>query len=165
LSLGSNLEDRLKNLARAIRGLAANHIEVIKISSVYESEPYGVRNQPWFLNMVIQIDTKLTPLQLFQRTQQVEKQVGRKKTFHWGPRIIDIDILSYYNLILRHPMLDIPHRQLHLRQFVLIPLKEIAASFVHPKFDKTIDQLINECEDNALVNWFMDGTKILTYLS
>lgn len=162
LGLGSNHGDRQMNLARCLRILSlSREIQLIKISSVYESEPYGFANQPWFLNMAIEIGTNLQPLQLLEFTQQIERQIGRKKTHHWGPRTIDIDILSYDNIIFKHPMLNIPHRQLHLRQFVLLPLREIAAGFVHPKLEKNIDQLLKDCRDQVVVNWFMDGNELL----
>lgn len=166
LGLGSNLGDRMRNLARCLKTLhLGNEIQLAKVSSVYESEPSGYYDQPWFLNMAIEIKTKLEPLQLLKLIQQIEKRIGRKKTHHWGPRIIDIDILIYNNLILDHPMLNIPHRQLHLRQFVLLPLEEIAASFVHPMFNKNINQLLKECQQKAIVNWLMDGNILLKYMN
>jgi 2-amino-4-hydroxy-6-hydroxymethyldihydropteridine diphosphokinase len=162
LGLGSNLGDRLVNLASCLTILAHSaEVKINKISSVYESEPYGDKHQPWYLNMVIEIATNLDPLSLLQFTQQVEQQIGRKKTRFWGPRIIDVDILSYKNRIVKQPMLQIPHPQLHLRQFVLLPLKEIAARFKHPGLNKNIDQLISECQDNSQVAWFKDGKKII----
>lgn len=165
MGLGSNQGDRLMNLACGLKKLLSNKIQVIKFSSVYETEPYGFSRQSWFLNMVVEIKTALEPLALFRLIQQIENQIGRKKTHHWGPRTIDIDILSYNEIIFKHPMLNIPHRQLHLRQFVLLPLKEIAASFVHPEFKKSINQLLNECQDQAIVNWYMEGNEFLNYLA
>jgi 2-amino-4-hydroxy-6-hydroxymethyldihydropteridine diphosphokinase len=162
LGLGSNLGDRLANLKSCLKILAnSKEVKINKISSVYESEPYGDKDQPWFLNVVIEIATGLNPISLLNFTQNVEQQVGRKKTRFWGPRIIDIDILSYEKSILMHPMLQIPHPQLHLRQFVLLPLKEIAARFIHPGLNKTIDQLINECQDRSQIAWFTNGTNLL----
>jgi len=163
LGLGSNLGNRLMNLARCLKELrASGELQLKKMSSIYESEPHGHCDQPWFLNMVVEIATDLAPLQLLKLTQQIEKQMGRTKTFHWGPRIIDIDILSFNNLIFKHPMLSLPHQQLHLRQFVLLPLKEIAAGFVHPEFNKDIDQLLMTCQDKNKINWFMDGNELIT---
>jgi len=165
LGLGSNLGDRLMNLARCLKELrSSTEIQLMKISSVYESEPYGFLDQPWFLNMVIEITTKLEPLRLLKLTQQIEKQLGRKNTHHWGPRTIDVDILSYDNLIFKHPMLNLPHQQLHLRQFVLLPLKEIAACFVHPGFKQTIDQMLMNCQDKSKINWLIHGNELNTYL-
>ncbi len=165
LGLGSNLGDRLMNLACCLKELKLSYeIELMKVSSVYESEPLGFSDQPWFLNMVVEIETNLEPLDLLKLTQQIESQLGRKRTHRWGPRTIDIDILSYKNIIFKHPMLNIPHRQLHLRQFVLQPLKEIATGFVHPGLKKDIDQMLNHCQDQLKVNWLMDGNELLTYI-
>lgn len=162
LGLGSNLGDRLMNLACCLKKMKLNNaIRLIKVSSVYESEPYGFANQPWFLNMVAEIETKLEPLQLLELIQQIENQSGRKKTLRWGPRTIDIDLLNYKNLVYKHPMLNLPHRQLHLRQFVLQPLKEIASRFVHPELQQTISQLLKNCQDKTKVNWFLDGYELL----
>lgn len=166
MGLGSNQGDRLMNLASSLKKiLLSNEIQLINLSSVYETEPYGFSKQPWFLNMVVEIATNLNPLFLLKRIKNIEQQIGRKKTHHWGPRQIDIDILSYPNMVFKHPMLNIPHRQLHLRQFVLIPLKEIAACFVHPESKKNINQLLNECQDQAMVSWFMEGNEFLNYIT
>lgn len=165
LGLGSNLGNRLVNLACCLKTLnLSNEIHLTKNSSIYESEPFGFSNQPWFLNMAIEIDTKLEPLQLLQFTQQLEKKVGRVRTHRWGPRTIDIDILSYHNIVFKHPVLNIPHQQLHLRKFVLIPLKEIATCFFHSELKKNINELLNECQDKIAVNWFMDGNELLNLL-
>ncbi len=164
LGLGSNLGDRLMNLARCLKELKKNNeIQVTKISSVYESEPYGFLDQPWFLNMAVKIATNLEPLGLLKLTQQIEKQLGGKKTQRWGPRTIDVDLLSYNNLIFKHQMLKLPHQQLHLRKFVLLPLKEIAANFIHPGFKLTIDQMLMNCQDKGKINWFIDGNELTTF--
>ena len=164
LGLGSNLGDRLMNLKRCHAIITQSEVvKIDKISSVYESEPVGYLNQPWFLNMVIEIYTMLDPLSLLEFTQKVEQQIGRKTSRIWGPRIIDIDILSYKNRIVKHTMLQIPHTQLHLRRFVLIPLKEIAERFKHPGLNKNIDQLISECQDTSQVVWFKEGKKIFKW--
>jgi len=165
LGLGSNQGDRLMYLARCLKEFKLNNeIDLMKLSSVYETEPYGVADQPWFLNMCIKIDTKLEPFELLKRTQQIESRIGRTNADRWGPRTIDIDILSYRNIVIEHPILNIPHRQLHLRKFVLLPLKEIAAHFVHPESKKDIDQMLNQCPDQLEVNWLIDGDELLTYL-
>ena len=164
LGLGSNLGNRMSNLIRCLKALhLINEIQLKKLSSVYESEPLGYSDQPWFLNMVVEIETNLEPLQLLQVTQQIEQELGRKKTFYWGPRTIDIDILSYHDIIFDHPKLNVPHRQLHLRQFVLLPLQEIAACFVHPDLKKNINQLLTDCRNTAEVNRFMDGKQLTKY--
>ncbi len=152
LGLGSNIGNREQNLVGCIELLNnTGEIRVFQSSSVYESEPVGYKSQPNFLNMVVEIDTELSPLALLKRTQHIEKQIGRKKTFVWGPRVIDIDILNYVNLVLEHPNLVLPHQQLHLRRFVMIPLKEVAEGYFHPKLNKPIDELLNECQDQNQV--------------
>ena len=163
LGLGSNLGDRLMHLARCLKEFKLIHeIELVNVSSVYETEPYGFADQPWFLNLAIEIKTKLEPLKLLKQTQQIESRLGRKKTDRWGTRAIDVDIISYKDVIFEHPMLNLPHRGLHLRKFVLLPLKEIATRFVHPKLKKDIDQMLNHCPDLLEVKWFMDSTELLT---
>jgi 2-amino-4-hydroxy-6-hydroxymethyldihydropteridine diphosphokinase len=153
------------NLARCLKELKLSHeIKLLNVSSVYQTEPYGIVDQPWFLNVCVEIETKLLPLELLKQTQQIDSRLGRKDNGRWGPRIIDIDILSYKGMIFKHPRLNIPHRQLQLRKFVLHPLKEIATAFIHPESKKNIDQMLNCCPDLLKVNWLMDGNELLTYL-
>ena len=162
LSIGTNLGKREENLSRCLKLISSHKsLQIEKISSVYESEPVGFIEQPWFLNIAIQILSTLKPLELLELLHQFEIKVGRKRTFFWGPRIIDIDIIDYFNKILNHPKLNLPHRQLHVRQFVLIPLKEIADRYIHPVLHKNIDQLLTECPDNSQIKWFMNGKKLL----
>ncbi|MDZ7330890.1 MAG: 2-amino-4-hydroxy-6-hydroxymethyldihydropteridine diphosphokinase [candidate division KSB1 bacterium] len=156
LGLGSNLGDRLLNLTTCLNRLQESGlIDIIQLSPIYETEPVGVAEQPWFLNMVIEIETELTPPQLLRVTQATERQMGRIPTHRWGPRVIDIDILSFGKTILREPMLQIPHRMLHQRKFVLLPLRDIAVRFVHPELNREIDQLLAACQDRSRINLFM----------
>ncbi len=128
LGLGSNLEDREKNLITAL-SLIANYCNILDISSIFETCPVGYTDQPDFLNMVIKIDTnRLSPCGLLDNMQAVEKMTGRKPTFHWGPRIIDIDILYIQGITVESPSLTIPHRELLNREFMLIPLAELTDS-------------------------------------
>jgi 2-amino-4-hydroxy-6-hydroxymethyldihydropteridine diphosphokinase len=127
LSLGSNLGNKRTNLKRAVTFINEHpQIKLIAQSSVYETKPVGYRKQPDFLNLVIKIETTLSPQQLWQVVQKIEKKIGRKPTVRWGPRLIDIDILLYNDLTLTQPDLEIPHPELEKRAFVLIPLQEIA---------------------------------------
>ncbi len=151
LSLGTNIGDREQNLIRCIEALEGRNINIVRNSSIYETEPYGDTAQPNFYNMVVRIKTSFTPTQLLYETKLIEKQFGRKKTGRWGPRIIDIDILTYNRVSLQKPELIIPHPQLHKRRFVLIPLKEVDNRFVHPTLKKNVDQILAECEDNREV--------------
>jgi 2-amino-4-hydroxy-6-hydroxymethyldihydropteridine diphosphokinase len=148
LSLGTNLGDREENLIRCLETLGAvEELEIIRISSIYETDPIGVTEQPDFLNMVVEIITSLSPMELLHTVKNIEKKLGRKETFRWGPRLIDIDILAYKNLILEENELFIPHQRLAERLFVLVPLKEIAPFFRHPKTKKPVKELIRNCSD------------------
>ena len=163
LGLGTNLGKRENNLSQCVNLLSANQeIDLKKLSSIYETEPYGFTEQPRFLNMVVEIETMLAPNQLLRDTQDIEKKLGKKKLFHWGPRKIDIDILSYQDRVIKQEMLTIPHAQLHLRKFVLIPLNEIAPGFIHPLFNKNINQLLDECQDESKVTKIMHGKNLIS---
>lgn len=127
LGLGSNMGDRENNIKSAIRELSRNNEIVIdKISSLYETKPVGILDQPYFLNLVISINTNLTPHELLQECLQTEYQLGRVRNQRWGPRNIDIDILIYHNHIIQDEVLQLPHPRFHERSFVLVPLQEIA---------------------------------------
>src|SRR5512141_2549794 len=129
LALGTNLDDRLANLRRALEGLPPDIILRAQ-SLIYETPAWGYEDQPPFLNMVIKAETDLEPPALLARLKQLELQLGRTPSFHWGPRLIDIDILFYDNLILQTPNLVIPHPRLHDRGFVLVPLADIAPNLL-----------------------------------
>lgn len=130
LSLGSNLEEREKNIQKALEELKNNSINILKISANYETEPEGYIDQPKFINAAAEIETDLKPLDLLKTLKNIEKKLGRKDTFKWGPRIIDIDILTYGDISVQEKELTIPHPLLKTRKFVLEPLKEIAPDFV-----------------------------------
>ena len=144
LGLGSNLGDRQKNLQNALENLRKlPKTKLLKTSDFYDTEPAGYREQNRFLNSVVQIDTKLTPQQLLKKTQAIEKKLGRKPTFKYGPRIIDIDILAYGNKIIDQENLHIPHLELSSRRFVLEPLCEIAPETIDARSKKTYRQLLD----------------------
>lgn len=127
LGLGANLGDRQGHLANALRGLAADPaISVVAGSSVYESKPVGVLDQPDFLNLVVQVETTHPPLTLLSACLGVEARLGRKRRERWGPRIIDLDVLTYDQLLWSDDRLVLPHPRMHERSFVLTPLAEIA---------------------------------------
>ena len=147
LGIGSNLGNRKAQLEQAIEGIGSTLGELENISGVYETAAWGITDQAAFLNQAIQITTQLLPQKLMQTILRLEAEMGRKRGIKWGPRTIDIDILFYANEIIHTAELQIPHPQLHLRNFVLVPLAEIAPTFVHPLFKKTIKQLLLECPD------------------
>jgi len=142
LSLGTNLGDRAANLRSAIAMLTPA-VRVARESPIYETAPWGFEDQPNFLNMVIEAETDLAPLDLLKYLKALENELGREPTFRYGPRLIDLDILFYDDLILQKPELTIPHPHLHERVFVLIPLADLAPNFIHPVFQKTIQQLLD----------------------
>ncbi len=141
LALGSNLGDRLANLEAAVAALPPA-VKVLERSPIYETAPWGVTDQPAFLNMVVQGETGLAPAALLARLKRLESRLGRLPSIRFGPRLIDIDILFYGSRILVTPRLTIPHPQLHQRAFVLVPLADLAPSFVHPVLGKPIRELL-----------------------
>ena len=141
LLLGSNLGNRKEILDKAINLLSQKVGVIILRSKDYETAPWGVTNQPDFLNLVVSIQTKLKPLQILEITQSIENQLGRIRKEKWGARLIDIDILFYGNEIIDEPNLKIPHPLLQERDFALSPLAEIAPDFVHPVLGETISEL------------------------
>lgn len=147
LGLGSNLGDRKQNLAQALE-LLSQQAEIEQVSSVYETEPVGFKEQPLFLNAVCRIATSLSPAKLLAFAKKIESALGRVPSFANAPRPIDIDILCYGNRIIKSTDLTIPHPRLTQRAFVLIPLAEIAPDLIHPESRKTISELLNE-EGNA----------------
>ena len=154
IGLGSNLGDRLANIRKAIELMKEEGIEIMKESSIYETEPVGYKEQGWFLNSVVKARTQFSPQGLWKRLEKIEKLMGREREIKWGPRIIDLDILFYGNKVLNGKQLQIPHPELHKRRFVLLPLKEIAPELVHPVLNKTIGEILGELKDNSEVRLF-----------
>jgi 2-amino-4-hydroxy-6-hydroxymethyldihydropteridine diphosphokinase len=144
LSLGSNLDDREANLRRAIELLASPEIRIKRTSSLYETEPQDLPHQPWFLNLVVEIETSLFPLQLLARIQRIEKELGRQRIVPKGPRTIDIDILLFGNFAIDSAKLQVPHPRMNDRRFVLEPLAELAPDLRHPISRRTIREILAE---------------------
>ncbi|MEK7673356.1 MAG: 2-amino-4-hydroxy-6-hydroxymethyldihydropteridine diphosphokinase [Patescibacteria group bacterium] len=143
IALGTNLGDRQKNLETALEELA-EFTKILKKSSVYDTEPVGYTDQGNFLNMAVEAETELTPVELMFRMQEVEHKMGRIREIENGPRIIDLDLLFYENKILNQKNLRVPHQKLHLRSFVLDPMLEIAPDYIHPELNKSIKTLKSE---------------------
>jgi 2-amino-4-hydroxy-6-hydroxymethyldihydropteridine diphosphokinase len=140
LSLGSNLGDRAANLRSAIERLGTLG-KVVQLSSFYETEPVEVTDQPWFLNCAVKLDTEKMPRQLLSAILALERDMGRHRTQHKGPRSIDVDIVLFGNSIVATADLTIPHPAMQDRRFVLEPLSEIAPDVRHPKLERTIREL------------------------
>jgi len=151
LLLGSNLGDRLKNFERAHQLLAGQAGTILQKSAVYQTAAWGKEDQPSFYNQVTVLETPLRPLELLYKVLAIETEIGRVRLEHWGPRVIDIDILFFGNHIIEHQRLTVPHPQLHLRAFTLVPLSEIAPDLVHPVLKMTCRELLENCPDGLEV--------------
>lgn len=149
LGLGSNLGEREKNCLEAIRLLKDNGVAVVRQSSLIETEPWGMTDQPHFINMAVRAETDLSPEPLLALLMKIETDMGRIRKVKWGPRIIDLDILFYDDQVIRNSDLTIPHPLMHEREFVLRPLAEIAPDKVHPLLKKTVRKLL---DDLAAIN-------------
>ncbi len=147
LSLGSNLGDRKAMLEEALARLGGSgRLTVVKRSSVYETEPVGVTDQPWFYNLAAEVDTALSPEELLHLTKAVEQEMMRTREIRWGPRTIDIDIVLYEDVKLATDRLTIPHPEMTRRRFVLEPLHEIAPDLVLPD-DRRVEQMLRDVRD------------------
>lgn len=153
IGFGSNIGDRLSYIQNAIQHIAQTKgIIIHKISSLYKTSPVGYDAQDDFLNGVVAIQTDLPPLNLLHTLKQIETSVGRQHRSRWGPREIDLDILIYADVCQKTTEITIPHPEMHLRRFVLVPLVELAPDIVHPIFKETIQNLLNNLEtDQSIV--------------
>lgn len=161
LCLGSNIGDKVTNLQQAVKMLTqTGMITVVRSSAFYETEPWGNKDLDWFVNAVIEVKTKLSPRELLDLCKNTEMQMGRKKrtSDNYEPRIIDVDILFYGDLIVDEPDLKIPHDHLHERAFEIVPLLELIPDYEHPKFKKSLLQLHEELE--TLDDVFLYGTRV-----
>jgi len=154
MSLGSNVGDREKNLRAAIDELPHAGVAVTRVSSFYETEPVDLREQPWFLNCVVEAETHFDAAMLLRALREIEKKMGSRKLVAKGPRLIDMDILLYGAETIDTPELQVPHPRMHLRRFVLVPLAEVAAGVLHPSFKKNVKQLLKEAPDQSTVRLF-----------
>ncbi len=147
LSLGSNTGDREKNIRNACFLLEKADIKILKASSLYETQPVDYSPQPWFLNQVLEVSAGLLPHALLDVIKTIETKLGRLKTTSKGPRKIDVDIILAGEIVLENTRLIIPHPQMHKRNFVLVPLSDVAPDVVHPVLKKTIKSLALVSDD------------------
>ncbi|KYO66493.1 2-amino-4-hydroxy-6-hydroxymethyldihydropteridine diphosphokinase [Thermovenabulum gondwanense] len=146
IALGSNVGDREVNIKTAIEKIRQRGIKVVKISDIIETEPYGYVDQPRFLNAVLQAETLLSPRELLNTLQEIEKEMGRERKIKWGPRNIDLDIIFYNGLIFNDEDLKIPHPDAHNRIFVIKPLAQIAEDFIHPVLKITVKEILKSLD-------------------
>ncbi len=152
LGLGSNVGEREKFLNRAVTELKkVKDTKVIWASSVYETDPVGITDQPKFLNAAVEIETQLVPKELYPELKAIEQRIGRTPGERWGPREIDVDLLLYDGLVYKDENVVVPHPEMEKRKFVLVPLKEIAPDLVHPISGMTMEELGADCRDSAKV--------------
>lgn len=144
VAFGSNIGEKENYIKRALEKIEEREIKIIKVSPIYETEPYGVLDQDSFLNGVVKIETNLTSEDLIEVLLDIEKQLDRVRERRWGPRTIDLDIIFYDNLIINKNNLIIPHKDMENREFVLKPLCDIDENFIHPVLKKSVKQLYDE---------------------
>ncbi len=159
VGIGSNLGDRAGYLLMGVRGLIEASLDVVKLSSVYETDAVEMEGAPPFLNMVAEVKTgMISPTQMMARMLRIEYLLGRKDKSQKIPRTIDLDLLFYGDIKLDTPFLTLPHPRAHLRNFVLIPMSEIAPDFRHPGLKKCISELVADTDDTSLViRWSPTG--------
>ncbi len=156
LSLGSNMGNRVQYLQKAIEGLCAtNQVHLLNFSSLYETDPVGFIDQANFLNMVIEVVTDLSPIELLELCLSVEKELGRERIVRWGPRTIDLDILLYNQENIKTEKLTVPHPRMKERAFVLIPLAEIQPDLKIPGQEASVSELANRLRDEGVRLWSM----------
>ncbi len=164
IAIGSNLGNRLEYLQMAVQRMQ-KFSKIIDIAPLYETTPYGFREQPDFLNSVIIIETDVFPHELLHRLKEIEIQLGRKNRERWGPREIDLDIIFYNNQVIHDDELTIPHPDFKNRIFVLKPLADIRPEWRSPIKGKPVRALLNKCQDETIIqmvqpDWYANGVKV-----
>ncbi len=155
IGIGSNIDDKVGQCERAISEiLKIDRNRLLAKSSFFKTQPIGYKDQDWFINGVIKIETDLNPHELLKDLKAIESKLGRVETFHWGPRFIDLDLLFFDHEEIKTKDLCVPHPHLHKRQFVLVPMAEIDRDFIHPVFKMTIQDLLDNLKEDQGVEKF-----------
>jgi 2-amino-4-hydroxy-6-hydroxymethyldihydropteridine diphosphokinase len=146
IGMGSNLGDRAVQIRKAVESIGMMPAtEIVRMSSIYETSPVGIPDQPRFLNAVIEVSTRLVPRDVLKEVRKIEKELGRTEYRRWGPRTIDLDILLYDNDVIISDELTVPHPRMTERKFVLVPLAELDPAVVHPVEQKTVGMILARC--------------------
>ena len=156
LLIGGNLGNRSRNLQKASELIAATAGEIVKISALYQTAPWGAVEQPDYLNQSIMLRTSMDALTLLHTLLEIKRKIGRIHQEKWGSRVIDIDLIFYGNSIISLPDLKVPHPQMQFRQFVLVPLLEIIPGYMHPALHKTVSELAAICPDELPVKRYRE---------
>jgi 2-amino-4-hydroxy-6-hydroxymethyldihydropteridine diphosphokinase len=152
LGLGSNIGDKLNYIKSAGKEIAKlKDTKVLRSSSIYKTEPWGIKTQDEYLNSVLEIESALTPLELLKELKKIEAVLGRKNRKKWHEREIDIDILFYDDIVLKSDLINVPHPEIQNRKFVLAPLCELNPGLVHPVLKSTVESLLNNTNDHSEV--------------
>ena len=155
IGLGTNVGDRQGFMDQAVDAVdEMQGLSVIHRASLYETEPVGPVDQPWFLNTVVEVEASLDPHDLLHRLKRIERDLGRRQRQRWGPREIDLDLLLYGDSIIQTSELVVPHPELPRRRFVLVPLAELVPDVVHPELGRSVERLLRECADEKGVRPF-----------
>lgn len=157
LLIGSNVGNRTKHMEKAHQMIESKVGKITNKSRIYETEPWGEKDQDDFLNQAIEVESKLKPKAIMKQIAEIESFIGREETFKWGPREIDIDVLFYGDEMISEMDITIPHAFIHERRFTLIPLNDICPDQYHPIFGATVKELLDMCEDESEVKLYSKG--------